>query len=86
MHEVTGRTAWVGTASGRGDRLFENGGGLRGSEQRSVECFCWGVPVQGPARAVVEECGALVKVGLAVVAEVGALREVLTQQAVGVLV
>ena len=41
---------------------------------------------RGFVEAVVEFCGDVVEVGLGVVRDLGALREVLTQQPVGVLV
>ena len=54
--------------------------------QEPVECLGWRSPVEGLARPPVEGAGHGSEFVGAMDAEIGALREVLTQKAIGVLV
>src|SRR5580704_6095778 len=62
----------------------------RGEFNRSVQhqsqSIGWGCEAQGLSRALIEPQGDRVEVGLGEVREIGSFREVLSQQAVGVLV
>ena len=63
---------------------------LEGEFNRSVQhqsqSIGWGFEAQGLSRALVEPQGNRVEVGLGEAREIGSSREVLSQQAVGVLV
>ena len=63
-----------------------DGGFSRSLRQQFVECLCWSLPSEGFAGAGVEFGGDVVEVFAGVHGQVGALGEVLAQQAVGVLV
>ena len=57
-----------------------------GRRNTGVESLCWGFELQGLSRPFVELTGHFVQMRLRVHREVGALRKVLTQQTIGVLV
>jgi len=62
------------------------GAGSTGRRNTGVESLCWCFKLQGLTRPFVELTRHFVQMGLRVHRQVGALREVLSQQAIGVLV
>src|SRR5882757_7276053 len=62
------------------------GAGSTGRRNTSVQSLCWGFKLQGLAWSLVELTSHFVQIGLRIHRQVGALREVLSQQAIGVLV
>ena len=60
--------------------------GSTGRRNTGVKSLCWGFKLQGLARPFVELASHFVQMGLRVHRQVGALREVLSQQAIGVLI
>src|ERR1700692_1118519 len=63
-----------------------SGAGSTGRRNTGVKSLCWGFKLHGLTRPFVELASHFVQVGLRVHRQVGALREVLSQQAVGVLI
>src|SRR5712664_1903969 len=62
------------------------GAGSTGRRNTGVKSLCWGFKLQGLTWSFVELTSHFVQIGLRVHRQVGALRKVLSQQAVGVLV
>src|SRR5216684_7106432 len=62
------------------------GAGSTGRRNTGVKSLCWSFKLQGLTWPFVELTSHFVQIGLRVHRQVGALREVLSQQAVGVLV
>src|SRR5271169_4269956 len=60
--------------------------GSTGRRNTGVKSLCWGFKLQGLTRSFVELTSHFVQIGLRVHRQVGALRKVLSQQAIGVLV
>src|SRR5712675_1324135 len=60
--------------------------GSTGRRNTGVKSLCWGFKLQGLTWSFVELTSHFVQIGLRVHRQVGALRKVLSQQAVGVLV
>src|ERR1022692_1696191 len=79
-------------------RLYQSGHSLRrkfcplwsaaSTDRRNtgVKSLCWGFELQGLPWSFVELTGYFVQMGLRVYRQVGSLRKVLSQQAIGVLV
>jgi hypothetical protein len=62
------------------------GAGSTGRRNTGVRSLCWGFKLQGLTWSLVELTSHFVQIGLRVHRQVGALRKVLSQQAIGVLV
>src|SRR5882724_1010587 len=62
------------------------GAGSTGRRNTGVKSLCWGFKLQGLTWPFVELTSHFVQIGLRVRRQVGALRKVLSQQAIGVLV
>src|SRR6202049_1175100 len=62
------------------------GAGSTGRRNTGVKSLCWGFKLQGLTWSFVELTGHFVQMGLRMHRQVGALRKVLSQQAIGVLV
>src|ERR1700674_26373 len=60
--------------------------GSTGRRNTGVKSLCWGVKLQGLTWPFVELTSHFAQIGLRVHRQVGALRKVLSQQAIGVLV
>src|SRR5712691_6328844 len=60
--------------------------GSTGRRNTGVKSLCWGFKLQGLTWSFVELTSHFVQIGLRVQRQVGALRKVLSQQAIGVLV
>src|SRR5258705_7886341 len=60
--------------------------GSTGRRNTGVKSLCWGFKLQGLAGSFVELTSHFVQIGLRVHRQISALREVLSQQAIGVLV
>src|SRR6266849_2618279 len=76
LHERGARSpyVWFGVA------------GSTGRRNTGVKSLCWGVKLQGLTWPFVELASHFVQIGLRVRRQVGALRKILSQQAIGVLV
>ena len=62
------------------------GAGSTGRRNTGVKSLCWGFKLQGLTGSLVELTSHFVQMGLRVHRQVGALRKVLSEQAIGVLV
>src|SRR6266550_9585494 len=62
------------------------GAGSTGRRNTGVKSLCWGFKLQGLTWSFIELTSHFVQIGLRVHRQVGALRKVLSQQAIGVLV
>src|SRR5712692_1391239 len=60
--------------------------GSTGRRNTGVKSLCWGFKLQGLTGSFIELTSHFVQIGLRVQRQVGALRKVLSQQAIGVLV
>src|SRR6266576_852305 len=63
-----------------------SGAGSTGRRNTGVKSLCWGFKLQGLTWSFIELTSHFVQIGLRVHRQVGALRKVLSQQAIGVLV
>src|SRR5260370_24825772 len=70
---------------GAADDVSSRGAGSTGRRNTDVKSLCWGVKLQGLTWPFVELTSHFVQIGLRVHRQVGALRKVLSQQAIGVL-
>src|SRR5713101_7774042 len=71
---------------GLADDVRSWGAGSTGRRNTGVKSLCWSFKLQGLTWPFVELTSHFVQIGLRVHRQVGALREVLSQQAVGVLI
>src|SRR5258705_3983178 len=62
------------------------GAGSTGRRNTGVKSLCWGFKLQGLTWSFIELTSHFVQIGLRVTRQVGALRKVLSQQAIGILV
>src|ERR1700753_1374280 len=67
-------------------RVRSTPAGLTGRRNTGVKSLCWGFKLQGLTWSFVELTSHFVQMGLRMHRQVGALRKVLSQQAIGVLV
>src|SRR5580700_3521151 len=70
----------------RNHNVCFNPAGSTGRRNTGVKSLCWGFKLQGLTWSFVELTSHFVQIGLRVHRQVGALRKVLSQQAIGVLV
>src|ERR1700742_4410079 len=66
--------------------VHRGGAGSTGRRNTGVKSLCWGFKLQGLTWSFVELTSHFVQMGLRMHRQVGALRKVLSQQAIGVLV
>src|SRR5258707_7369396 len=67
-------------------RVRSTPAGSTGRRNTGVKSLCWGFKLQGLTWSFIELTSHFVQIGLRVNRQVGALRKVLSQQAIGVLV